>query len=161
MSRKGESPFSLFGRALNPTRILITAGLVLGLLNHPRHGTELGNWLKRAWEKLRRTKLQEAVDITTAKDPYVILGLNPRWTPADMVNRYRELAHKYRRDGTKPDAERFKKIQEAYGKLLSDLEVKGVWPRWKRWNGVQVRWMEINDPLLTEKVCRRIPEKSV
>ena len=35
------------------------------------------------------------------------------------------------------------------------IEARGLWPRWKRYNDVQIRWMEINEPLLTEKICHQ------
>ena len=35
----------------------------------------------------------------------------------------------------------------------SALDPRGMWPRWKRYNDVQIRWMEMNEPLLVEKIC--------
>lgn len=46
------------------------------------------------------------------------------------------------------------------GMDISDLEAKGVWRRWKTYNGVEVRWMEINEPLLTEKICKQVQVKT-
>jgi hypothetical protein len=87
VNRKGKGwvfSLSLFFRALNPTRLFITAGLLFGLLKHQHQGTELG------------------------------------------------------RDD------------------LSSLEARGVWPRWKMYNEGEVRWMEMNEALLKEKVCKKV-----
>jgi hypothetical protein len=85
VSRKGKG-WPLFLRALNPARLLITAGLVFGLLKHQRQGAEPGM-------------------------------------------------------------------------ILSDLEAKGLWPRWKTYNEVEVRWMEMNEALIREKVCKEVQPK--
>lgn len=86
IGKKGEKWYSLFFRALDPTRLRITTGLILGFLN-------------------RRSRHAES------------------------------------------------KESEA------DIDARGLWPRWQRYNEVQVRWMEINEPLLTEKVCRQAQVK--
>lgn len=87
VGKKGEGWCSLFFRALNPARLFIAVGLVLGFLNRQRQGAEL------------------RVDI-------------------------------------------------------SNYKASGVWPRWKRYNEVEVRWMEINEPLLTEKICKQVQVKT-
>ena len=82
VGREGESWFSIFLRALNPVRLLIVGGLILGFLKRERQKEELEG-----------------------------------------------EEHKF--------------------------EARGVWPRWKRYNEVEIRWMEMNEPLLTEKLCKR------
>jgi len=74
--KKGERRYLLFFRALNPTRLFVTIGLILGFFN-------------------------------------------PKKTKEDEV------------------------------------EAKGFWLRWKGHNKTQIRWMEINEPLLTEKICHQ------
>jgi len=72
-------------------------------------GRDIPSWTKRAWEDMRRAKVQVATE-----DPYTILGLDPSCIPSDVVSRYRELAKKYHPDGTHPDSNKFQKIQRAY-----------------------------------------------
>ncbi len=87
-------------------------------------GQRLPYWLKRAWEELRRSKPQEAVETAPAEDPYAVLGLDPSCIPADIVSRYRELARKYHPDGSEPDPEKFKRIQEAYEELCRQRNIR-------------------------------------
>jgi len=85
VGRKGEKPHSIFLRALNPGRLLIAGGLLLGLLKHE----------------------------------------------------HQKEAHK---------GEQYKP------------EARGMWRRWKGRNAVLIRWIEMNEPLLLEKICKQSQE---
>lgn len=87
VSEEGTKWYSLFFHALNPARLFIAGGLILGILRQKRANDEL----------------------TT-----------------DKVS----------------------------------IEAKGLWPRWKRYNDVQIRWMELNEPLLIEKICKQVQVKT-
>jgi len=40
------------------------------------------------------------------------------------------------------------------------VDAKGLWRRWKTYNDVEIRWMELNEPLLADKVCKAMKAQS-
>lgn len=87
-------------------------------------GRDIPSWTKQVWEELRRAKPAEELRETEVDNSYVTLGLDPSCIPSDIVSRYRTLAKKYHPDGTEPDVQKFKQIQEAYEELCRQRNIR-------------------------------------
>jgi len=80
-------------------------------------GERLPFWMKRGLEELQKPRANSQVAEPSPEDPYYVLGLDPNCIPSDIIYRYRQLAKKYHPDGTEPDVDKFKRMQEAYEEI--------------------------------------------
>jgi DnaJ-class molecular chaperone len=80
-------------------------------------GRDIPSWTKQAWEELQKARANNQVAEPSPEDPYEVLDLDPNCIPSDIIYRYRQLAKKYHPDGTEPDVEKFKRMQEAYEEI--------------------------------------------